>query len=295
MMQSHSAPSLTPSPPTHMSIDGVFIRQGGDSNDIYRGQVFEAMNDDSRPISPSSTSPVSSSSTATGRLGALAAIVEQAITHWRNSSTFSLSSSSSTNTSRPERRRRRRSSAADRNARSERDIVARLKARQETRQVPREFVLYVPPVLQLSFPGILQREQHLADENGMLRTYLLPTVLNRLSAAIKASTRLRQPDRLQSLRTSTAVSDDAEPQPTSGPRGRVQALSDMHKTHRTVEGNSEQFKNGSSSCSLNFLNPRSGSKGQQPAWWLDVSSPTNEDMRALGKACFFWLSYLKHS
>lgn len=260
-----------------------------DNDDIYRGQQPDHHTLESRPNSPSSSSSSSSSSAASG-LGAIAAVVELAISRWArgNSSSSSLSSSSSSSSdsistlSRPRRSRRRQNRpSADHNARSERDILARLKARQETRQIPREFVLYVPPTLQVSLPANIRRDQTITEDNGMLRTYLLPIILNRMNATLKASARFRQQDRVrsaQATKTSPAIPDltsDAAP-------GRVPSLTELEELRQAIKGKQRETKPRSSS---GFTSPPdSRSNAQQPAWWLDVSSPTGEDMRALGKA-----------
>lgn len=268
-----------------------------EDDDIYRGlpddqpppATITAPQHPPRPESPASASSSSSSSgySVSGRLGALAAVVENAITRWarRNSSSSSLNSSSSSSSSASRSpsvqtkstRRRRRRHNADYNARSERDILARIRVRQETRRIPRGFSLYVPPQLRtfrtnasMSHP-VLQY-----DEQGVLRTHLLPAVLNRVQHALRMSEKLRQPGRaFQRVDRTTTVDSGIDLAPFSPPA-----------TH----GKTGKGKQRDPSRALREHVPKpipedvAGSgKKSWPSWWLDVSSPTYADMKALGK------------
>ena len=277
-----------------------------EDDDIYRGlpddqsppAVITSPLPPLRPESSASGSSSSSSSgySVSGRLGALAAVVEQAITRWarRNSSSSSLTSSTSSSSSASRSalsvqtksiRKRRRRHSADHNARSERDILARLRARQETRRVPRGFSLYVPPQLQTSRPSTPASDPVLQyDEQGVLRTHLLPVVLNRVQHALRLSEKLRQPERFfqQGNSIPTIVIDGASPllpiaQGRDRRRGGKSKQRDPNKPHRVRVPRS--IPDG----------PVGSEKGAWPSWWLDVSSPTYTDMKALGKVPFYVL------
>lgn len=275
-----------------------------EDDDIYRGLPDDQPPPPAITIPPppprpeSSTSSSSSSSSSgysvSGRLGALAAVVEQAITRWarRNSSTSSLttSTSSSSSTSRSvlsvqtkSTKRKRRRHNADQNARSERDILARIRARQETRRIPRGFSLYVPPQLRTSrasTPASDPVPQY--DEQGVLRTHLLPVVLNRVQNALRLSEKLRQPERViqkgnRTLALETVI-DGVSPSPQGRDRRRAGKGKhrDPNRTHR--ERIPRSIPDGTVGSE----------KGSWPSWWLDISSPTYPDMRALGKVPFMF-------
>ena len=245
-----------------------------------------------RPDTPASRSSSSSSSgySVSGRLGALAAVVENAITRWarRNSSSSSLNTSSSSSSSASRSpsvqtkstRKRRRQDRADHNARSERDILARLRARQETRRIPRGFSLYVPPQLRTSRTSTSMSDPVLQfDKQGVLRTHLLPAVLNHVYHALRLSEKLRQPERVIQKVHRTATIDSSiglvtpSPQMTQGKmgKGKRRDSSRIPREHapRSIPED-----------------PVGSEKGSWPSWWLDVSSPTYADMKALGKVPF---------
>ena len=281
--------------PTIFPMDPEAGEEEEDDDDIYRGlpddqlspAVISVAQPPPRPESSASGTSSSSSSrySVSGRLGALAAVVEQAITRWarRNSSSSSIASSTSSSSSASKSalsvqtkstRKRRRRYNADHNARSERDIRARLRARQETRRIPRGFSLYVPPQLRTSRPHISDATLEY-DEQGVLRTHLLPAVLNQVQWALRLSEKLRQPERiLQRNNNIPTILIDGVPQTPPMPQGRRAGkgkhrdLSKAPREHipRHVPGGAVDSE-----------------KGPWPSWWLDISSPTYTDMRALGK------------
>ena len=278
-----------------------------EDDDIYRGlpddqpppPIITIPPPPPRPESSTSGSSSSSSSgySVSGRLGALAAVVEHAITRWarRNSSSSSLttstSSSSSESRSAPSvqtksTKRRRRRHSADQNARSERDILARIRARQETRRIPRGFSLYVPPELRTSRASTPASDPILQyDEQGVLRTHLLPVVLNRVQNALRLSEKLRQPDRViqksnRTLNHETVIHSVSPPLPMTQGRDRRRAGKGKHRDpNRTPR---ERVPRSIPDGVVGF------EKGSWPSWWLDISSPTYADMRALGKVPFMF-------
>lgn len=247
-----------------------------------------------RPESSASGSSSSSSSgySVSGRLGALAAVVENAITRWarRNSSSSSLNSSSSSSSSASRSasvqtkstRKRRRRPTADHNARSERDILARMRARQETRRIPRGFSLYVPSQLRPSRMSTSISDPVLHyDEQGVLRTHLLPAVLSRVHHALRLSEKLRQPERVvQKVNRTTTIDPDIRPMTTSLPVTQGKAGKGKHRDPSRAPREHAPRPIPE--------DPVGSEKGSRPSWWLDVSSPTYADMKALGKVQFFF-------
>jgi len=289
-------PEPLPDISTIIPIDPEVCREE-DDDDIYRGLPDDqppttAITIPSPPPRPESSASGSSSSSSSrysvsGRLGALAAVVEHAITRWagRNSSSSSLTTSTSSSSSRSalsvqtkSTRRRRRRHSADHNARSERDILARIRAREETRRIPRGFSLYVPPQLRTSRATTPAPDPVLQyDEQGVLRTHLLPAVLSRVQHALRLSEKLRQPGRVvqDANRIPTIVTDDMSPSPSPpitqnrDRRRRGPNRAPRERVPRPIPGGAVGSE-----------------KGSWPSWWLDVSSPTYADMRALGKVPF---------
>lgn len=276
----------------------VCVEDDDDDDDIYRGLAEGQPPPPMISIPPRTESPASGSSSSSssgysvsGRLGALAAVVENAIARWarRNSSSSSLntSSSSSSSVSRStsiqtkSTRRRRRRYSADHNARSERDILARIRARQETRRIPRGFSLYVPPQLRTSRTSTSMSDPALQyDEQGVLRTHLLPTVLNRVHHALRLTEKLHQPERLnRRANRSTTVDSGIDLMVSSPPttEGRDRRRVRKGKQRDQSRGPRKHIPSPIPEGAV------SSEKGSQPSWWLDVSSPTYADMKALGK------------
>lgn len=276
-----------------------------EDDDIYRGlpddqsppAVITIPLPPPRPESSASSSSSSSSSgySVSGRLGALAAVVEQAITRWagRNSSSSSLTSSTSSSSSASRSvlsiqtkstRKRRRRHSADHNARSERDILARIRVRQETRRIPRGFSLYVPPQLRTSRTNTQTSDPTLQyDEQGILRTHLLPAVLSRVQQALRLSEKLRQPERtvqeVDRIPTIEATNTDGSPSPPMT-QNRDHRRTGKGKHREPNRMPREHVPRPIPEGPVNF------ERGSWPSWWLDISSPTYADMRALGKVQF---------
>ncbi|THH16825.1 hypothetical protein EW146_g3876 [Bondarzewia mesenterica] len=260
-----------------------------EDSDIYRGKPPPPLQPTKAASisSLSSLSPSSSSSfLASGRLGAIAAVVERAITRWAraNWSTSSLSSESSVSTSKSSfrtanksssRRRRRRSSVADltRAEQSEREVVARRRARKERRHVSREFCLYLPQSYTFLQPPSAAGSPLRPDEQRVLRTTSLPPILSQLDAVLKQSTKARRPrhrPRIQKTHTMPLS-------PAFFPQQDYMLPSIDETTRIPSEPNWYNARKKGKQRDLPNL-PR-----PQQAWWLDVASPTWEDMRAIGK------------
>ncbi|KAJ6621700.1 hypothetical protein B0H10DRAFT_2017107 [Mycena sp. CBHHK59/15] len=220
---------------------------------------------------PSRKSSVSHSSSAgsyfVGRLGAIAAVVELAISRWAgNASSSSSSSSSDSDSSAAGRSNRRSKSAHDFSAR-----ISRMQAREEARQIPRQFSLYLPPSLTSS------------NAERITQTPSLPSILGHLDTALKKSTKAkRQQERERS----------PKPQPYDGDAAKPRHLHFMLPDVVKAPSRAASFTD--LAASQNKGKHKETPEGQAPptkdrpismpkAWFLDVSSPTWDDMRAIGK------------
>lgn len=268
-----------------------------DDGDIYRGPPPYTPQP-GRPGSVSSTSSSSSSSSSStvgGPLGALAAVVERAITRWAraNWSTSSLDSGSSDSSSSKSSFRttnrsvnRRRKSLADlKRAHSEREVAARIRAREERRYVDREFCLYLPPA---SGPSKLPP---LPEEERTTRTTSLQSVLSQLDIALKRANKARKP-RNRPRPTRQPPFEDAVPLlphldymiPDPDYSSQPGSSSSQSPIPTLRKGKQREGLAAPSPLpsSLVGISSTPGA-ANQPAWWLDVASPTWEDMRAIGK------------
>ncbi|KAF8898788.1 hypothetical protein BD779DRAFT_1485544 [Infundibulicybe gibba] len=247
-------------------------------SDIYRGDP------PSRPCSPdqdhiSSSSSSSSSSDSFiggGRLGAIAAVVELAISRWARGNVSSSSSSSSSSSrssivtlSRSQRSRRRKPGSTFGNQ-SERDIAAcitRIKAREESRQIPRSFALYIPPSL-APRPGLPVDGQMSTDQRRIESTSSLSSILNQLDAILKRNTRTRRHhDRNRIPRPESYIP----------PPNRSASFPEIDTLRKTRKGKHRESNTTAGS------GPIPSREQSTKAWFLDVASPTWEDMRAIGK------------
>jgi magnesium transporter len=271
--------------------------------DIYRGRT-SSVTTISRPPSPdddlSLRPSLSDSMLGRGRLGALAAVVELAITRWarRNSSVRSSSSSSNSGssaaTSRSQRarlRKRRSSVGTLQTVQSELDIAARIKwmkAREEQRQIPREFTLYLPPSLS---PARLLHEPMI---RRITRTTSLSLVLAQLDSILKPTLKPRRTQ--QQSRGSkakgtvhVACSDhifiDAA---TTAARFAFSERIVLHQG-KARAGSRPRIQENTMAVKSAARKPK--------AWFLDVASPTWEDLQAIGKvrACILYRTHIQLS
>ena len=266
-------------------------------DDIYRGEVSPV------PVAESveAASSISSSGTfITGRLGALAAVVEHAITRWarrrRQGSTASASSHSSSSTSlrssihTPSRQsrwlQRRTSSANVRSIISERQVAARIKVRQKIRRVDRGFTLYIPPSLNSEISVTQLSEARL--QHSVSQTASLPIVLNRLEAALKKASRAKKvkgKQRQQSLGTLPLslhhdyMSDSMPIRPAS--------FGDLSALRSSVQGKQKEYPQGTRTPTESTPGGSHEFNRTPKAWWLDVASPTWDDLQTIGKVRTF--------
>ena len=285
-----------------------------DAEDIYRGDPPGP--DPSIHLSSSASASSSSSSSflPAGRLGAIATKVEHAISRWaRNvrgtssvaSDASSESSSSSSSSSRSSvvtltksqlgRRKRRPSISSLRSTHSEREIAARitrLKALEKSRQIPREFGLYLPPSMAPPALQLLNQGDHgkvHAQDQRIIWTTSLPLVTNQLDLAIRRSARQRR------LRGKQRVSaDDNAIGETSA--AFLPALTPLRyrgssapPSNTPPTPSNRRLKKGKRRAAAELAIARTlapdVSQTKPEAWFLDVANPTWADLKAIGKVC----------
>ncbi|KAI6129192.1 hypothetical protein EDD16DRAFT_1106 [Pisolithus croceorrhizus] len=246
------------------------------NHDIYRvdGQHSISRPADAHSIHPSFSSSSSDSSPVSG-IGALAAVVEHAISRWAHRylpASLASGSSVSLHTQRssaytPSRRHdwRRKGRPVSLNATiSECDTSSRIGARQDSRRVPREFTLYLPSEMtrdNSAFP--LYHAQQ-----AVFRGVSLPHVLSRLENARKNAARPRTGKRIYRPTACPIVV------PTGRSQGPNRTLSLMDVTAiRQSKGKQR---------AVSVLPPVQSGKASK-AWWLDVANPNWDDLRAIGK------------
>ena len=277
-----------------------------DGDDIYRGDRPSRASTPQTELesvsSQKSFSTVSSGSFRLpgGRLGAIATRLERAITRWARKnwadSSSSITSSSSSGSSRrssfrtankSSRRKRRPPSLADIQHReeSERAVAARIRAREIGRVVPREFNLYAPP------PSPSQDAGPIEDEQRRVRTFSLDVMLPHLNPLLRNSGKHRRPRRrsprtgdhhhhlrhLHSPRVHSAKNESSDASRTGA----------RHGPSLTVEKGKDKISSTTppdppQTAPTSRRDPVAGKPPQQ-AWWLDVASPTWEDMKTLGR------------
>ncbi|KAG1757622.1 hypothetical protein EDB19DRAFT_1901130 [Suillus lakei] len=267
-------------------------------DDIYRGKVPPAL----VPIIAESVAPASSTSSSsgtfiTGRLGALTAVLEHAITRWarRRSSSASSSSSSSTSLhssiytpSRPNqsRRRQRQTSFANMHStHSEREVAARLRVRQEIRRVDRGFTLYLPPNLNPEITVTRLSESLDRPQESVSQTTSLPVALNCLEAALKKASRAKKgkgKQRQFSLGIpSLSLHHDYM---SDGVLSRPASFGDLPAALRSsVQGKRKEYSSGNRTPNESAPGVSPESNRAPKAWWLDVASPTWDDLQTIGK------------
>lgn len=295
--------------PIHLPVCENKVLEDGedDDHDIYRGEPPSSL----RSSSSSSMSSSTSSGHTAGPLETIAAAVELAISRWarrargnsssRSSTSSSSSSANSSTTTRTRSRRRRRLSVSTlRTMQSERNIAARRKALEESRQIPRNFALYVPP--QEAEAGrwappipwrVVSGDRDKATNERIIWTTSLPLVLSQVEAAMKRPSRPRRP-RGRSRGPSTRPNGS-----TPVEYFERQELAHTLATSGVNSATVRKLKKGKQ------RDPHASFKRAEPptecdppethalpkAWFLDVASPTWEDLRALGKVRH---SYLIH-
>ncbi|KAG8832677.1 proliferating cell nuclear antigen [Serendipita sp. 399] len=232
-----------------------------------------------------------------------------------SSATSSTISSSSDQQQQHHRKRKQKRSTASLYSHTT-SLTTRRQARVASRASPRGFTLYLPSHLTVPPSRFVERgalkEEELGDsikQSGELRTASLKLVLAHLGAALKRNAKTtRRPFRNATLPTSPPAEESGPS--TSTPRLRPQSYAGQKRKTKddgphvafdlppeTLEGSpligpmTEPRKNKNKGREVPrqfFLQekrqlPLSIQPRSQPCWWLEVASPTWDDMRALGK------------
>jgi magnesium transporter len=293
-------------PPKILINDDEFI----DHDDIVRGDRHSITQTEQGSAASLKLSSIASSGSfrlAGGRLGTLATRLERAITRWarknRADSSSSLTSSDTSETSRSSFRTANKSKRSSRRKRhppsladiqqyeqSLRAVEARIRSRGIGRIVPREFNLYTPPSSHLQDVDHVEGEQ----EQRFIRTFSLDVMLPHLEHIRRKSGKLRRSRR----RSCASPNERDHSRPLDPLQGHAAKFEPCNATHTDALKDpllkTEKGK-GKDKVSFTMLPPnppqttstsRSDPIEAKPpqAWWLDVASPTWEDMRVLGKA-----------
>ena len=276
-------------------------------HDIYRGAQYPpSLASGAESVTSQSPSSFTASSNsfrlAGGRLGAIATRLERAITRWAranwadsssslNSDTSSESSRSSFRTAnKSTRRKRRRPSLADiqQRAQSERTVAARLRAREARRTVLREFNLYSPSTNDLS-----QEHDPIEERQEAVRTFSLDLMLPHLEILLRKHGKSRRTrHRGRAMMTELGYHHHSLPHhphlghPPRGVASNVSHTDAPHRAQRLEKGKDKMLAvppqpNAPEHPSVPMRDLGSGKP--PPAWWLDVSNPSWEDMRTLGR------------
>jgi magnesium transporter len=273
-----------------------------EDNDVYRGEpppVERRSRRNSASSSSSSSSSSSGSFIGVRQLGVIASVVENAISRWargnRSSSSISSATSSSSSASSASiitatrsflgRRRKRNVSTTTLSTLSEGDITARIsiiKAREESRQIPREFSLYLPPSLSPPRQRALDGKRQPAPR--VTRTSDLNAVLSQLDGALKKSSKAR---RFQERHAGPDVTHEAT-EPATEPSSLIQDFmlpDSIAAPSRAASFTRHEGHKGKGKAKDAAERPSVTPK-ERPipkAWYLDVASPTSTDMHAIGK------------
>jgi len=262
------------------------VNNDSDQDDIYRGEIEPEQVFQERPPSLSTVDSVSSSSSSSvvgGRIGAIAAKLELAISKWAkhvrghsssSSNSSSASSISSLRTSTKSRRRRRRSSVST--VQSEREIAARitrLKALHKYRQVPREFALYLAPTAPDTHneSGTGSNTQTTGPNFGPSPS--ISRILSQLEIAIR---RPRHRHRHRGGRPSDAPANSFPPITSAAAEDTLLISYAAARRHRKGKQN-EAF------VPKLVRTPEGPSTTWHQAWFLDVANPTWADLQAIGR------------
>lgn len=265
-------------------------------DDIYRGEVEHQHGLVPAPSISSCSSTSSSSDSfsfpAGRRFGAIAAKLELAISRWAKHVRGNSSSSSSSSTASisstiarsqiPRRKRSRSSVSSLHTLQSEREIAARitrLKALRISRQIPREFALYLSPSIyepQSAQPRIDLNSNMRIIDRPAISTSSLPIILNQIEVAIRNSGRQhRQRHRRRGRRT---FDDTNSPLVSSAGQSNHNPLTIFTSPARRDRKGKAQANNTSKPAMI-LEEPLV----KHQAWFLDVANPSWADLRAIGK------------
>lgn len=185
---------------------------------------------------------------------------------------------------------------------SERDIAARItrmKALERSRQIPREFALYLPSSI---LPAVqqdptIQSGSHRIDSSDRRITWTtsLPLILGHLDLATRKPVKPRRP---RPRHKGIALEDSvAESSPDIAPYiPRIYRVGPSIKKSKSASpaGIRRAKKGKHRDGPVSNLKPKpipEGPQAKREAWFLDVANPTWADLRAIGKvSCAIQLS-----
>ena len=197
--------------------------------------------------------------------------------------------------SRPRAKRRKRHSSSVNlcTLQSERDLAAKYRARAESRHIPREFVLYLPPSL---YPrvspaksAVLAGTRSPSYPQRVSRTSSLPLILGQLDMALRKSEKARRIHRSRTMSPEklpadlASFHDSLRPDTILAPSHPV-SVRDPDVPCIAKKGKEKETLSRPHTSPPTPIPIEIGEGNRAPkAWWLDISSPTWEDMRAIGK------------
>ncbi|KAG8902508.1 hypothetical protein FRB99_004382 [Tulasnella sp. 403] len=289
---------------SHFQLPPPILEDPTSEDDIYRGYEAPLSAEPDTPRRPdvshpqfvlpsiaSSSSSSSSTSSEHGGLGAIAALVERAITRWaRGTSSASSSSSSTSSTSSSSSdsrtRSRARSFSTKRGRQKRRGSIATVnthelspsriaRARQileDSRRLPKEFTLLLPPSLTNLHPYAIGKP---SEHPRLIRTSSSKIILTYLETTLRRHGRRNQRrPRMERERSGRIAAT------TLGPH-----VGDHVVSRHAPKGKSKVLPTPSESQGVPRPRPHrtEGSDPSNRTWWLDVASPTWEDMKAFGK------------
>ncbi|KAJ3568315.1 hypothetical protein NP233_g5796 [Leucocoprinus birnbaumii] len=253
-------------------------------------------------IMSSSLSRTSSSSSDGEQSATLITRVEQAITRWATGAKRLTWAWKSTSLSRTHSRASSWTSKSFNTAQaslyrttsmqtmsSEKEIVARInrmKVLEESRQTPREFVLYLPPSLSSSSRRNMDGGFNGSHMNHTTHTSSIAIVLARLDVALRRAkmTKRHSSRRLAIRHSKSLTTERAHRIPSSGTgTASVSASSPQGSPHTGIRRRRASLGNVKLQAHVSPATHRDGLNKRHQAWFLNVASPTWDDLIAIGK------------
>jgi magnesium transporter len=254
-------------------------------SDIYRGSSLQYRVPEVDRVSSSISPSTTSASTHLVRR-AIATLVELAILRWARSSSSTSSDSSFSYahngaTRRQTSRQRHPNRPSIYTADADTTYIARAReVAERARHVPREFHLILPA---------FQPPLYMEPPHRILQTSSLSPALAQLIITLRRARRTRSDTILRCSRTPTQLSnmqlppsdtlDSDSPTDTLGLQSDTSTKQDRHHIRSKQTQTILRPSIGTASWP-------GGSVVGERAWWLDVASPTWEDMRAIGTVNF---------
>jgi magnesium transporter len=255
-------------------------------SDIYRGSSLQYRVPEEFAVDRVSTSNITISSATSASTDlvrrAIATAVELALVRWTRSSSSSSNSSSlaylhNGSTRRQNSRQRQHRHGISTAVVDTTYIAHAREAAEHARRVPREFHLVLP---------VFQPPLHAESPHRILQTSSLSLVLAQLTITLRRAHRARRdkmprhsraPTQLSNVPLPRSVTRDSDsPTDTPGLQTDISTEQGQHRSHSKQTQTILRPSIGTPSWQAG------GSAVGQRAWWLDVASPTWEDMRAIG-------------